>query len=169
LEFLANSRTEQIANLRAELETIRDWSSGGGSSNAVEHLIKLLTDDSASTRQKIKAASIILGYRADADVAAFTRRYLEDVCGNVTIAVDYRLQASELLRKIEGTAQLRPTIEKLTPPTPPIDRELERREREAEFERKKQHIERQAELDQERLAEEWRQHGWTRPPASSGA
>jgi hypothetical protein len=153
LEHLANTRAQRIEQLQDQIDNLRDWANGGGS-NAVD-LIKILTDDSASTRQKIKAASIILGYRADPDVAAFTRRYLEDVCGNVSIAVDYRLQASELLRKVEGNAQLRPTIEKLTPPAPPVDPVKEEEQRRIEFERKKAHIERQAQLDAEEMRRDW--------------
>jgi hypothetical protein len=154
LEHLANSRAQRIEQLQDQIDNLRDWANGG-SSNAVTHLVNVLTDPEATTRQKIKAASIILGYRADPDVAAFTMRYLEDVCGNVSIAVDYRLQASELLRRVEGNAQLRPAIEKLTPPAPPRDEEAERRELEAESARKREHLARQSAIDAEEMKRDW--------------
>jgi hypothetical protein len=149
LECLLSSQAGEIQDLRDEVRDLRDWSSGGGS-NAVTHLVNVLTDREATTRQKIKAASIILGYRADPDVAAFTRRYLEDVCGNIDIAVDYRLQASELLRRCEAP-RIMSAIER--PDLTPVryDTAEEIAERSAQH---REHIERQAEINARELAEE---------------
>jgi hypothetical protein len=106
-----------------------------------------------------------LGYRVTHDVAAFARRYLESVCENAEIPVDYQVQAAETLRRAAGDAMLRPSIEKLTPPSPPRDREAEEAERRATSERRRKHLEEQAAKDKAELAREWERLGWTRPPA----
>jgi hypothetical protein len=101
-------------------------------------------------------------------VSAFTRRYLESVCADADVATDYKIQAAETLRRAEGDAQLRPSIERLAPPSPPRDREAEEAERRATYERRRKHIEEQSRLDQEELAREWERRGWSWPAASSG-
>jgi hypothetical protein len=139
LGYLLDSREEQIEELQDQVDDLHDWSSGGGS-NAVEHLIKLLTG-SATLRQKLKACSILLNYRSDYDTTAFARGFLEKVVSDPDTPVDYRLEGLEQLRRSQGDAMLRPPIERLTPTAPPIDREAEAEQRRIEFERKKAYVE----------------------------
>jgi hypothetical protein len=47
-----------------------------------------------------------------------------------------------------------PPIERSQPPAPVVDPETERREREATYERRRQHLERQAAIDAARIKEE---------------
>jgi hypothetical protein len=71
-----------------------------------------VSDSTASLRQRLKAASIILGYRVqDADVTAFTKRFLESTCANVDVPIDYRIEAGECLRRSEDT-MIRPPVER---------------------------------------------------------
>ena len=166
MQHVAGSQAEQLQELEDRIEDLRDLASGGSNGVAVPSLVAILTDNAASTRQKIKAALAILGYKLqDPSVSAFTRRYLESVCADVDVATDYKIQAAETLRRAEGDAQLRPSIERLTPPSPPRDREAEEAERRIVSERRRRHLEEQTRLDEQRLREEWKQSGWTWPTA----
>jgi hypothetical protein len=142
LELLVGSRTEQVDQLQDQLDDLRDWSNGGSNGVAVPSLVAILTDNGASVRQKIKAASAILGYKVqDPSVSAFARRFLESICAKADVPTDYKIQAAETLRRAEGDAQLRPTIERLTPPAAPIDREAEAAAIRAQNERRRAHVE----------------------------
>jgi hypothetical protein len=87
-------------------------------------------------------------------MSAFTRRFLESICASADVPTDYKIQAAETLRRAEGDAQLRPSVERVAPPTPPFDREAERAALEAQYERRRAHIERQAAIDAARIKEE---------------
>jgi hypothetical protein len=152
LEFLADTRAEQIQELRDEIENFRNWANGGNGV-ALASLVSIVGDPKATLRQKLRASATVLGYRVDDDrIGAFVRGFLESVCESADVLIDYKIEAAELLRKAAGDVLLRPSIEKLTTPAPPVDRELERRELEAESARKRRHIEEQSRLDQEELA-----------------
>jgi hypothetical protein len=155
LEHIAGSQAEQIEELQSEVENLRNWASDGSNSVAVEHLTKIVSDTSATVRQRIRACTLLLNYRSDHDTSAFARSFLEKVVSDPATPVDHRLEGLEQLRRAAGDPQLRPVIEKLTPPAPPVDPVKEKMEREAEHLRKRQHIERQAALDQEELKREW--------------
>jgi hypothetical protein len=136
-----------------------------GNSVAVEHLTQIVRDTSATVRQRLKACSLLLSYRSDAETNAFARRFLEKVVARSDTPVDYKLDALEQLRRAMGDPQLKPSIVKLTPPAPPRDREAEEEERRIVSERRRKHLEEQSRLDQERLRQEWKQQGWTWPSA----
>jgi hypothetical protein len=153
LDYVAGARAERIQELRSEVEDLRDWS-GSGNGTAVVNLVRILTDTTASMRQRLRACALIIGYRSDPDTTAFARGFLEKVVTNPDTPIDYKLEAAEQLRKAEGDAMLRPTIERVTPPAPPIDPVKAKAEREALHERRRAHIERQAQLDAEQLARE---------------
>jgi hypothetical protein len=140
---------ELVEEPQAEFDTIR---TNGGV--AITSLIEIVNDRSATVRQRLKAASVLLGYRVGPDVSERTKRFLESVCGRSDVSLDYKIQAAETLRRIEGDPQLRPSIEKIVPPSPPRDREAEEAERQAESARKRAHIEAQLIEDQARMAEE---------------
>jgi hypothetical protein len=128
--------------LRRQIEDLRDWS-GGSNGVAVEHLARIVGDGSATVRQRLRACAVVLGYKVqNPDITEFAKAFLEHVCGNADIPIDYRIEAGELLRRADGDAQLRPVIERLTPPAPPVDREVEEAARKAEFERKREYIDR---------------------------
>jgi hypothetical protein len=161
LECLVDIQAGRIEELESDVERIR----GGEHGVALESLVRIVSDNTATARQRVRAAGVILGYRVTNDVAAFARRYLESVCENAEIPVDYQVQAAETLRRAAGDAMLRPSIEKLTPPSPPRDREAEEAERRIVSERRRKHLEEQSAKDQERLRQEWKEHGWTWPTA----
>ena len=113
-----------------------------------------MADKSATLRQRLKACSLLLSYRSDADTNAFARRFLERVVARSDTPVDYKLQALEELRRAMGDPQLKPSIVKLTPPTPLRDPEVQRQRREAAAARKRAHLARQSALDAEMLRED---------------
>ena len=112
LEYLTDTQARQIEGLQGEVESLRDWSSGGVNGVAVSNLAQIVGNSAASTRQRLRAAAVILGYKVqDADVTAFTKRFLESLCANADIPTDYRIEAGELLRRSEDPA-IRPSIER---------------------------------------------------------
>jgi hypothetical protein len=131
LEYLANSRAQQIDELQGEVKRLLNWSNSAdanGDANsaniALSSLIRIVGDSAASTRQRIRAAAAVLNYKAQADVSEFVRKYLQSLCENTDIAVDYRIEAGELLRRHEAP---RVTPESIRPdyrddaPTEPIE------------------------------------------------
>jgi hypothetical protein len=165
LDHVAALRAERLEELRSQVENLRDWASGSNGV-AVSNLVQILSDTAASPRQKLRAAAAILGYKVqNPDIAEFAKAFLEQLCASGE-NIDYRVEAAELLRRAEGDAQLRPSIERLTPPTPPRDREAEEAGRRIVSERRRKHLEEQSRLDQERLRQEWKQQGWTWPASS---
>jgi hypothetical protein len=133
--------------------------SEGANGVAIEHLTRIVADKTATLRQRLKGCSLLLSYRSDAETNAFAHRFLEKVVAAIDTPVDYKLEALEQLRRAMGDPQLKPSIVKLTPPSPPIDREAERAALKAQGERRRQHIERQAALDQEMLRQDLEQAG----------
>ena len=106
LEYLVDSQTQRIGELRGEVERLRDWSNGGdanGADIALSSLVRIVSDSTASPRQRIKAAGAVLGYRVRDDGAVeFVKRFLQSVCVDTDIAIDYRIEAGELLRRHEA-------------------------------------------------------------------
>jgi len=112
LEYLADTQARQIEGLQGEVESLRDWSSGGINGVAVSNLAQIVSDSAASTRQRLRAAAVVLGYRVqDAAVTEFAKRFLESLCANADIPTDYRIEAGELLRRSEDV-MIRPPIER---------------------------------------------------------
>jgi hypothetical protein len=105
LEYLADSRAQQVEELQGEVERLRDWVSGsdanGANNVALSNLIKIVADNSASPRQRLRAAAAVLSYKTPNDVTDFVKKYLESLCGSDE-ATDYKIEASELLRKHEA-------------------------------------------------------------------
>jgi hypothetical protein len=153
LGHVADLQTEQIEELRGEVESLRDLASGTNGV-AVSNLVRIVADSNASPRQRLKAAGVVLGYRVqDPGISEFVKRYLETMCESAD-NIDYRIEAGELLRRAQGDTMLRPAIEKLTPVALPVDPVKEDEERRIEFERKKRHLEEQLIKDRARMAEE---------------
>jgi len=114
LEYLAGSQAVQIEDLQDQVESLRDWSSGGVNGVAVSNLAQIVSNSAASTRQRLRAAAVILGYRVqDAAITEFAKRFLESLCANADIPTDYRIEAGELLRRSEDV-MIRPPIERRT-------------------------------------------------------
>jgi hypothetical protein len=169
LEYLVDTQAGEIQELRDQLDDLRVWTNGDRNGVAVPSLVAIVSDPSATLRQKLKAAGAILGYKVqDPSVSAFTRRLLESICASADVPTDYKIQAAETLRRAEGDTQLRPSIERVAPPAPVIDPVKEAEERKATHERRRAHLERQAALDQAELVKEWERRGWSRPPAPQG-
>jgi hypothetical protein len=146
LEFLLGSRENQVQQLQDQVDSL----SGGCNGTAVASLVRIVSGK-ASTRQKLKACSIILGYRVDRDVSDRTKRFLESVCDRGDVPLDYKLQAAELLRRSEDP-RIAPSVER---PSPPVrfDTAEEIAER---SERRRKHIELQAQKNAEEMARELR-------------
>jgi hypothetical protein len=139
LGFLVGSREEQIQELRDKVQNLSNLAGGG--SNAVAHLIKILGDNAVTVRQKLRAAGVVLNYKVDSDVREFVRAYLESVVENADALVDYRIEASELLRKLEGVPRIMSAIERPDPsPIVPVDREAEAEARRIAGEKKRAYI-----------------------------
>jgi hypothetical protein len=145
LEFLLDSREMQIAELQGQVDDL----SGGSNGIAVVSLIRIVSGK-ASTRQKLKACSIVLGYRVDPEIGERIKRYLETLCERGDVPLDYRLQAAELLRKASDV-KISPAVARpdYTPPRYDTAEEIAER-----HERQKAHIEEQARLNAIELAEE---------------
>jgi hypothetical protein len=160
---VAESRSEQIQDLRDEVESLRDWANGTNGI-ALGSLVRIVGDSSATVRQRLRAAGAVLAYKVDPDVSEFTKRFLESVCEDLDVLVDYRIEAGELLRKCEGAPRIMSAIERPDPsPAAPIDREAERKEREATSLRRRQHCERQAAIDAAELKKELERLGMRVP------
>jgi hypothetical protein len=104
LEYLADSQAQRIEILQGEVERLRDWACGddaNGAGVAVANLVKIVADNTASPRQRIRAAAAILGYKTQDNAADFAKKYLESLCGSDE-ALDYQIDASEILRKHES-------------------------------------------------------------------
>jgi hypothetical protein len=142
LEFLASSREEQIAELRSEVENLRDWS-GGGNGTALASLLRIVSDNGATIPQRLRASGVVLAYKVEPRVSTFVQSFLESVCENDGVLADHRIFAGELLRKIEGAPRIMASIERIDPaPVADIDPEKAEAERHAEFLRKKEHCNR---------------------------
>src|SRR6516164_4870690 len=111
-------KMRQIGELQVEVERLRDWSSGGdanGEANvALSSLVRIVGDSAITARQRLRAAAAVLGYKVqDAAVTEFVRRFLESVCADADIAIDYRIEAGALLRRHEAprvmSESVRPT------------------------------------------------------------
>jgi hypothetical protein len=106
LAHAVDSQTRRIAELQGEVDSLRDWSKGDdadGANVALSSLLRIVSDNTASPRQRIRAASTILSYKVqDSDAVEFTTRFLRSVCTSADIATDYRIEAGELLRKHEA-------------------------------------------------------------------
>jgi hypothetical protein len=113
LEYLSDTRAQQVEELQGELERLRDWSTSGdanGANVALTSLVRIVADSAASTRQRIRASAAVLGYKTEGDTAEFAKKYLTSVCGDTGIAFDYRIEAGELLRKHEAPRVVSETI-----------------------------------------------------------
>jgi predicted RNase H-like nuclease (RuvC/YqgF family) len=139
LEYLVDSKTQQIDELQGEIERLRDWSSSGDGANvALSSLVRIVGDNTASTRQRIRAAAAVLGYKTEGDIAQFVKKYLKSVCESTDIATDYRIEAGELLRRHEAPRIAPETVRPAyrdenagprEPPVPLLELVRQRRER----------------------------------------
>ena len=105
LVYLANSRAQRIEELQSENERLLDWSGSSdpnGVNTALTSLLKIVADNGATPRQRIKAAAAVLGYKTEGDTAQFVKKYLTSVCESTDIAIDYKIEAGELLRRHEA-------------------------------------------------------------------
>jgi hypothetical protein len=164
LEFLVDTQAGEIQDLRDRVESLRDLASGTNGI-AVGSLVRILSDPATSPRQQLRAASVVLGYRAqDPAVTELAKRCLETLCARGD-SIDYRIEASELLRRVQDP-KVMPQIERPSIAPRHVDTEEEIAER---SERRRKHLEEQSRLDQERLRQERKEHGWTWPSAPSEA
>jgi hypothetical protein len=112
LGYLVDSQAGQIEDLQGQVEDLRDWSSGNANGVAVSNLAQIVSDSTASLRQRLRAAAVVLGYKVqDTAVTEFSKRFLESLCANADIPTDYRIEAGELLRRSEDV-MIRPPIER---------------------------------------------------------
>jgi hypothetical protein len=103
MQYLVESQTQQIVELQDEVERLLDFTNGDGTNVALASLVRIVGDSAATERQRLKAAGAVLGYKVHDDSAAeFTKRYLQSVCTSADVAIDYRIEAGELLRKHEA-------------------------------------------------------------------
>lgn len=151
LEYLADTRAQQVSELQGEVERLRDWSNGSdvdGIGVAIPALIRIISDSSSTMRQRIKAASTILNYQVqDSEVTTFVRGFLESVCTNTDVATDHKLEALEQLRRHEAPRvapeTVRPAYDDNDNAEPPIPlKELVRQRRERADRMEREEIER---------------------------
>ena len=109
LAHVVNTQAAELEGLRGEIARFSD---ANGAGVAVGALVKIVGDGNATPRQRIKAASTILGYRTqDDDVVQLAKKFLQSVCTDIGVAIDYRIEASEALRRSEDP-KLVPVIER---------------------------------------------------------
>jgi hypothetical protein len=122
LEVLTDAQAGKIEELEGQVESLRDWANGSNS-RAVGNLIAIVSDASASPRQRLKAAGVLVNYKVqDPAVHEFAKAFLEHLSASAE-NFDTRIEASEILRRCED-AMLRPSIEKIVPPSPPATERL---------------------------------------------
>jgi hypothetical protein len=110
LEYVVNSKVEQIEDLKDQVESLRDWGNGN-SGIAIASLTKIVSNNDATTRQRLRSAATILSYRVEDDeVTKFTKGFLEALCANADIPADYRIEAAEILRRQEAPKVLSETV-----------------------------------------------------------
>jgi hypothetical protein len=106
LEYLVDSQTQQIGELNDEVARLRDWVSSGdtnGATVALSSLVQIVGDNTVSPRQRIRAAAAVLSYKTQDDVVTeFVKNYLGSVCASTDVAIDYKIEAGELLRRHEA-------------------------------------------------------------------
>ena len=101
LAYVVDPQAVRLEELPDEVE--RDWSGGGINGVAVANLAQIVSDNTASTPQRLRAAAAVLGYKVQsADVLELARGFLKSLCANTEIATDHRIAAGELLRKHEA-------------------------------------------------------------------
>jgi hypothetical protein len=162
LEYLVDTQAGEIQELRNEVESLRDWASGSNGV-AVSNLVQIVGDATASTRQRLKAAAVVLGYRVqDPAVREFTKAVLETLSGSAD-NIDYRIEASELLRRCQDP-RIAPAVER---PTVAVvyDTPQEIAERAA---RRRAHIELQGAKNAEELKRELERLGMSVPTRNEG-
>ena len=150
LEYLVNSQNQQIGELQIENACLRDWSNGDDTNGAaLSSLLRIVSDNTATARQRIKAAGAVLGYKVHDDSAvSFTKGYLRAACADTSIAVDHRIEAGELLRKHEAPkvqpSTVRSVYEEPEPAKPVIPlKELVRQRHERQVRMEREQIERE--------------------------
>jgi hypothetical protein len=159
LEYVAGSRAQRIEELQNQVESLRDLSGGRNGGGAIGNLIAIVSDASASPRQRLKAAGVLVGYRVqDPAVHEFAKAFLEHLSASAE-NFDYRIEASEILRRCEDI-KLSPAVARpdYTPPRTDTAEEIAER-----HERHLAHIERQAEINARELAEEQQRFASQRP------
>jgi hypothetical protein len=115
LEYVVGSQTQHIEELQNEIECLRDFSGGGSNGVAISNLAKIIGDNTASVRQRVKAAGALLAYKVDDDsIVGFARGYLESVCASAD-NFDYRIEAGELLRRHEAPRVAPETVRPVYP------------------------------------------------------
>jgi hypothetical protein len=90
---------------------------------ALASLLRIVADSGASVRQRIRASAAVLGYKTEGDIANFAKKYLTSVCESTDVAIDYKIEASELLRKHEAprivSETIKPSYREAEPKEPP--------------------------------------------------
>jgi hypothetical protein len=149
LEHIVSSQTTRIEELQGEVQRLLDWSSGANGANvAVSNLVRIVGDSTATTRQRLRAAAAVLGYKTPDDgVTEFVKRFLESAA-SADIPVDYKIEASELLRKYEAPRVMSEIVRPTYREDEKIDPAEAKRQREEVVARRREHLARQSALDQ---------------------
>jgi hypothetical protein len=150
-------RAEHIKKLETTTKRLTDMrkavAAGEAAGPAISTLVEIMSDPTVTIRGRLAAAENLLAYKTPPDVAEHAKMFLATVFLDKDQPLDHRLAATTALRKSEDV-RIMPAIERPAPPSPPVDREAEQRELEAEHLRKLAHIEAQLIEDQARMAEE---------------
>jgi hypothetical protein len=156
-EHVLETRTERIEKLEATNRRLTDTrkaiAAGEAAGTAIGTLVEIMSDPAVTIRGRLAAAENLLAYKTPPAVAEAAKLFLATVFLDKDQPLDHRLAATTALRKSEDV-RLMPPIERPPPPVPPVDPVKAAAEREATHLRRRQHIERQAQLDAERLAQE---------------
>jgi hypothetical protein len=160
LEFIVQVQTTRIeqqeakiGELRTEIQRLIDWIADGslnysnGNGSAVQALVEIMQDGSLAMRRRIRAAETIVGYKAPEPVVELCKAFLASVFLDADADVDHKLDATELMRKLEAP-RVMPGIERIVPPRDDaVDPEVERAKREEVMARRRAHLARQSALD----------------------
>ena len=138
--------------LETEVQRLIDWivgtpSASDGKGTAIQALIEIMRDGSLAMRRRIKAAENILAHKAPEAVVELCKSFLTSVFLDPDADVDHKLDATELMRKLEAP-RVMPGIERIVPPRDDaVDPEVERAKREEVMARRRAHLARQSALD----------------------
>jgi hypothetical protein len=168
LEYIMALQTERIEaqlvkidDLQAELGRLVAWIADGSpasNGSAIQALVEIMRDASVTLRRRLRAAENILSHKAPEAIVELCKAFLTSVFLDPDTDIDVKLEATALMRKLEGP-KVMPGIERIVPPRDEdqITPEEWRRRAAELMERRREHIDRvaaenAAELERQRLA-----------------
>jgi hypothetical protein len=157
LEYLMSLQTQRIEEQRAKIEELRteiqrlvalasgSTPSADGKGNALQVLVEVMQDTTLTLRRRLRACEGIISYKTPPAITELAKQFLVGVFSDSDVPTDHKLDATELMRRLEAP-KVSPQIIRLVPR--PHDDGLtpeERRKQLAiEMEKRRRYIERKS-------------------------